>query len=293
MKLAISGEVPAKGFGLDEFLQIVSDLGVSAIEIWPENIPFIDGKNGLYRSYRNRDINRALNLLDKWNVKVACASFGGAFDTVFTDKESFYTEELILAIKTASQLGAGFVNSYLYHLSMDDEPDYARLRRIYGPAVEEAEKLGIVLLLENEAHDSTKNPFVMRKIVEEIGSPYFRVNFDAVNYYQSSYEPFPFSFQVLKNSFSYIHIKDGCIYDETNITHNPKCVGGHMTGSNAGRNIYYPLMGRGVMNIPGEIRELEKMGYEGWCTIEPHVPIDLWGLYIAEEVKYLKSLGIR
>ena len=41
MKLAISGEVPAKGFGLDEFLQIVSDLGVSAIEIWPENIPFI------------------------------------------------------------------------------------------------------------------------------------------------------------------------------------------------------------------------------------------------------------
>lgn len=293
MKLAISGEVPAKGFCLDDFLQIVSGLNVSAIEIWPENIPFIEGKNGLYKSYKNRDINKALELLNKWNIEVACASFGGAFDTQFTDNLGFYTEELIVAIQVASRMGAKYVNSYLYHLSMEDEPDYDKLKRIYYPAIEEAEKAGIVLLLENEAHDSTKNPFVMKKIIEDMNSRFFKANFDATNYYQSSYEPFPFSFEVLRNDFSYIHIKDGCIYDEKNKTHNKKCVGEYMTGANIGKHIYYPLMGRGVINIVGEIKELEKMGYDGWCTIEPHVPIDLWGMYITEEVHFLNNLGIK
>ena len=291
MRIAISGEVPAKGYDLNEFLWIVRSLDVSAIEIWPENIPYPDGTNPYTRSYEDRDIDYAASLLEKYGITIACVSFGGAFDRRFTDDPAFYAKELTLAVRTAARLGAGFVNSYLYHLSMDKDPDIDRLSAIYAPAIEEAARLGVIILLENEAHDSTRDPYVMRSIIKSIDSPNFRVNFDAVNYYQSSYECFPYSFEILKDCFSYIHIKDGCIYNADDISQNPRCVGGEMSGANKG-SIYYPIMGNGVFNIPAEIRALKAIGYDGWCTLEPHVPIDLWGLYITKEVSYLKNLGL-
>ncbi len=292
MRIAISGEVPAKGYDLNEFLWIVKSLDVSAIEIWPENIPYHDGTNPYTRSYDGRDIDYAREMLSRYGITVACVSFGGAFDKRFTDDPDFYARELILSVRTAASLGSKYVNSYLYHLSMSKDPDISRLSSIYAPAVEEAERLGVVILLENEAHDSTRDPAVMRSIIKNIGSQNFRVNFDAVNYYQSSYECFPYSFEVLKDCFSYIHIKDGCIYNKDDISQNPRCVGGEMSGANEGNSIYYPIMGNGVFNIPAEIKALKSMGYDGWCTLEPHVPIDLWGIYITKEVEYLKKLGL-
>ena len=63
MRIAISGEVPAKGYDLNEFLWIVKSLDVSAIEIWPENIPYHDGTNPYTRSYDGRDIDYAREML--------------------------------------------------------------------------------------------------------------------------------------------------------------------------------------------------------------------------------------
>lgn len=292
MRLAISGEVPAQGYPLETLLPLIRSFGVSALELWPENIPVLEGKTTHPRSYRNRDVKAAQKLLTEHGIEVACATFGGAFDRYFTEDTAFYTEELICCIEVASALGAKFVNSYLYYLSMDDEPDYDYLKALYAPAIAVAERLDITLLLENEAHDSTKNPQVMKEIIQRINSKHFRTNFDAINYYQASYEGFPYAFMLLKDCFSYIHIKDGCIYNPHDPSHNPCCKGGEMTGANVGSTIYYPLMGTGVLNIPAEITALRNMGYQQWCTIEPHVPIDMWESYIREEVKYLKKLGL-
>lgn len=292
MKIAISGEVPAQGYSFNDLLWIIKSLRVSAIELWPENIPYEDGSCPYTRSYAQRDLAKASKLLEKYSISACCVSFGGAFDSGFTVDKERYVQELKMAIDAAHVLGAGFVNSYLYHLSMDENPDLEYLYGLYAPAVEEAEKKGVVLLLENEAHDSTRNPVIMRNIIQRIGSPFFRANFDAVNYHQSSYECFPYSFDVLHDCFSYIHIKDGCIFDPDNPMHNPLFKGGRMTGANEGKYIYYPMMGQGTFNIPAEIEALRSSGYDGYVTLEPHVPIEYWPMYITHEVQYLKRLGL-
>lgn len=292
MKIAISGETPAKAYSFEDFLEIVQRLGISAIEIWPENLPTQDGANAYSRSYSGRNLQKTKRVLNQYGITVACASFGGAFDKTYTKNTEIYTKELIECIKAAYELNAKFVNSYLYHISMESSPDYDYLAKLYRPAIEVAEKLGVILLLENEAHDSTRDPNVFKHIIDKMDSPFFRANFDAVNYYQSSYEAFPFCFNALKHSFSYIHVKDGCIYNSDNPNHDPRCKGGEMTGYNAGASIYYPRMGQGVLNIPGLINGLEQLGYDGWCTLEPHVPAELWETYITTEVEYLKNLGL-
>lgn len=292
MKIAISGETPAKAFSLEEFLKFVKNLNISAIELWPEQIPLLDGSSEYSRSYYGRNVPEAKKLLKKYEIEVACATFGGAFDENYTQNPEKYINELVKCIEVAHELGAGFVNSYLYHLCMDEKPDYSSLKKLFQPAIKAAEKYEIVLLLENEAHDSTRNPSVFKQIIETMDSPFFRANFDAVNYFQASYEGFPFCFNEVKESYSYIHIKDGCLFNPNDPTHDARCVGGGMTGFYDGNSIYYPYMGQGVLNIPGLVHALKQHGYDGWCTLEPHVPVDLWESYIINEVNYLKNLGL-
>jgi sugar phosphate isomerase/epimerase len=292
MKMAVSGEYPGRKYNLKEIAEFIKNYGAKAIEIWPENIPEGEGSVS-HRLFKNRRVDEAKAILDNAGLEVACVAFGGAFNKEIASDEELYSQELARAVDVAAYLGAKIVNHYLYYLCMDDKADIERLKRIYAPAIERAEQQDVILALEVEAHDSTKDPVEMLRIVRSMGSKCFKTNYDAVNYFQASYEGYPYAYEVLKEEIAHVHIKDGCKYVKEH-GHKIECRGGLMSGrpSSEEEYIYYPIMGKGFMNNHELLKRLQEDGYSGWCTLEPHAPPELWHDYIRTEISYLKNTGL-
>jgi sugar phosphate isomerase/epimerase len=291
MRIAVSGETPGRNYDLRQICGYIRDYGASAMEIWPENIPAAKGKEVIHRLYKNRDLSAAARILDSAGVEVACVAFGAALDKDLAADRDLYAKELVRAVVTAAELGASLVNHYLYYLSMTDIADIEALRSLYGPAIEEAEKRGVCLVLENEAHDSTKDPLEMKRIAEGMGSSCFRINFDITNYYQASCEGYPYAYMVLRDLISYIHIKDGCVHVPGH-GHREETMGGGMTGFHHGKNIQYPEIGSGAINFRGLLDSLRRDNVTQYCTIEPHTNLDYWHIYAEREIDYLKKYGL-
>lgn len=287
MKIAVSGETPGRSHSLKEIAGFIRKYGACGIELWPENIPPGSGEIS-QRLYRNRDLGAARAILEQAQIEAACLSFGGAFDRGIAEDEELYSVELARAVDAASFLGAKYVNHYLYYGSMDEKADTERLKKRFSKAMERAEAAGVTLVLENEAHDSTKNPDEMLRIVTAMDADCFKTNYDAVNYFQASHEGFPYAYEVLKDQIAYIHIKDGCRYVPGH-GHREAALGGRMSGANEEDSIYYPMMGRGILNIYGLVQRIKEDGYQGWCTLEPHTTPELWHTYIQAEIAYLKG----
>jgi sugar phosphate isomerase/epimerase len=291
MKIAVSGETPGRNYDLRQICEYIRGYGAAAIEIWPENIPAIGGKEVIHRLYKNRDLASAVKTLNSVGVETVCVAFGAALDRDLASDRDMYTRELVRAVVVAAELGASLVNHYLYYFSMTDTADLEVLRSLYGPAIEEAEKRGIYLVLENEAHDSTKNPLEMKRIVEGMGSSHFRTNFDVTNYYQASYEGYPYAYTILKDLISYVHVKDGCIHIPEH-HHREETMGQGMSGFLHGKNIQYPEIGTGAVNLCGLLESLHHDHITKYCTIEPHTNLDYWHIYAKYEIEFLKKHGL-
>ena len=57
--------------------------------------------------------------------------------------------------------------------------------------------------------------------------------------------------------------------------------------------IYYPYASDGAVNIDGLLRRLEKDGYTGFCTMEPHTTPEKCLDFYREETAYLRERGIK
>jgi sugar phosphate isomerase/epimerase len=239
------------------------------------------------RLYQNRDVAAAAKILSGKNAAVPCIAYGAGFDKNLAADVELFASQFKLAVEVAHELGAGLVNHYCYHVQMEEHFDTARLKRYYGPAIETAEKLGVTITLENEAHDATRSPEGMRRIVEAMRSPRFRTNFDATNYYQAGFEAFPEAYEILKDLIAYVHIKNGCIY-RPEFGHAADRRGGRMTGKMAGNDIYYPTAGDGAVNIGGLMRRLMEDGYDGWYALEPHTTPETALFYYEKETEFVR-----
>ena len=291
MRLAISGEGLGSAMPLNQILDEFKKVGVAAIELWPENVPLQKGRELVHkRLYKNRDLAQAKRILDEGGVEAACVAFGAAFDKELVEDSGLFAEELARAVEAADSLGAKLVNLYCYHICMADVPHMEVLHRYFDRGIDEAQRRGVTIVLENEAHDCTKNPLHMLEIVRAMNSPFFRTNYDATNYYQAGFEPYPYAYDVLKDVIAHVHIKNGCIYRGEHM-HRKELVGGECTGSLAGQFIYYPTADDGAVHTEGILRRLAKDGYSGFCTLEPHTTPQLCIEYYAAETRYLYGTG--
>jgi len=287
MKLAVSGQVFAIKHGLEETLSIIGSYGIRTIEIWPGNIPAVES-DASGDTYEGRDIGAAKKLLDQYGFTVSCVSMSGAFNTKISADLDGYAKALLYTVKVAKMLGAKLVNHYCYNLSLDIHPNLDRIQQAMTPAVQLAEEEGIILCLENEAHDATQTPEGMLAIVKSFNSTCFQTNFDATNYYHAGQEGFPYAYELLKPYIAYVHLKNGCVYrPETG--HSQDSKGTVMTGSLAPNHIYYPPIPEGAVNIDGVLASLKRDGYNGYCTIEPHTTPELLEYYLKVETAYVKE----
>lgn len=283
MKLGISGQALGEVKSFAEIVKIGKSLGVFDYEIWPVNVP------GGGWGYINRDINTIKHVIQQEGVRVGCVTIGDAFNVAISQKPDEYSDALCSAIEAAKLLEADCVNHYCYHISMG-EPDFARMEQFWSKPLRLAESLQIVLALENEAHDSTALPESMLSIVNHFDSPFFKTNFDATNYFHASCEGYPRAYEILKNHIGYVHLKNGCLYQEGMPQQN---TGAPMTGYHSPAPIQYTQLQDGSLNMAGLLYRLRHDGtYNGLCTLEPHTKPEYVEEFYINEVTYLRTLGI-
>lgn len=290
IKLTMSGEALSYELSLDKALELTQSHDIHYFELWAQNCESISG-NIHPRLYRDRDIQKTKKQFSDAGVSVACVAFGGAFHQEIVTSHALYSHELIRAIEVADDLGAGFVNHYINLISPQFDIDFGVLDCYLLKALKRAEQLGVVMVLENEAHDISHTPDKVLQIINHYDSECFRSNLDATNFYQAGVEAFPYAYEVLKNVVRYIHIKNGCIY-MPEAGHIDAWKGGKMSGHLSNQWIYYTLPDQGAVNIVGLINKLKSDDYDGFLTLEPHSNLKNVISYYDTAIPLMRELGI-
>ena len=183
------------------------------------------------------------------------------------------------------------MNHYCGAVNPGTQPDFNVLEQYWRAPLERAGKLGIIMALENEAHDCTSTPEKMRRILEYFNHPNFKTNFDAVNYFHASCEGFPGAYKALRPFIGYVHLKNACLYDPQ-AGQPDENRGEPMSGLYAPAPIQYTPIPEGAVNIPALLTSLERDGeYTGVCTLEPHTTPEHVEEFYAKESAWLRSLG--
>ncbi len=284
MKLGISGQALGDVMPFADIVGIGKKYGVTDYEIWPCNA-------GVRHDYALADLAGLKSLMEREEISIYCVTQGSGFSPEAVKDPKVYVEYLLHAIDAAVFLGAKVVNHYCGHICPGETADFDRLELYWREPLEYASQKGIVLALENEAHDWTATPEKMLKIMEHFDHPNFKTNFDAVNYFHASCEGFPGAYMLLRPYIGYVHIKNACMRDAR--WEQPEYNRGQpMSGIHAPSPIQYTTIPRGSLNIPALISRLEEDGeYQGICTLEPHTTPQHVEEFYAEESAWLKKLG--
>jgi sugar phosphate isomerase/epimerase len=262
MKLAINGQILARIYTLPETLDAVKALGVNAIEFWPHNLEGGETPEERER-YETKDVAAALTAVQAAGIEVACLTLGFNALRICTERGGAAggTEALIGAVDTAAMLGAPIVNCYLAHISPTVFVEAMK------PAATYAGTKGVTIVLENEAHDDSGPSASVAAIVAAVGVPHFGTQYDPCNYYHAYEEPYPYAYELVKAHVRYVHLKGGCYYDPRWCIHR----GGVMRGE-TDRFIGYLPLPETAFNVDTILRRLAQDGYDGYITLEPHVP---------------------
>ncbi|MCL1859107.1 MAG: sugar phosphate isomerase/epimerase [Oscillospiraceae bacterium] len=264
MKIGFSGQALGNSMPFAGICNMAKKYNMTTCEIWECNA------EGNGAGYIDRDIKKIKKIASDKGVTVECVTLGAAFDGGLTADSLNYVKLLTNAIETASELGALRVNHYCANISHGEKADFDRMEKFWGESIKSAEKHGIILALENEAHDSTRTPDRMLKIMQYFNSKYFKTNMDVTNYYQAGCDGFPDAYEILKDYIGYVHLK--------NARRQPN-------------GFCYVPIPDGAVNISGLVsRIIEDRSYDGLCSLEPHVPPELVEAYYSRESEYLYNL---
>ncbi|MBI2516312.1 MAG: sugar phosphate isomerase/epimerase [Opitutae bacterium] len=282
MKLAINGQQLARTHVLSRILDVLDRLEVTAIELWPWNIPGKGKGKEDEQRYEKRDVEGAADLLRQRGITCACVTLGfrAAPFCFASGGARNYTAALMGAVDAATTLGAAVVNTYSVGIPLSLWAAAAR------PAAEYARAKGVVITLENEAHDESGLPEQVAAAVESVDSVGLGTEYDPCNYYHAGIEPFPHAYTTIRRHIRYVHLKGGCEYHPG----RPGIRKGYpMRDTNRDFISYVPLPDA-AFNVEAMIRALHRDGYAGWLTLEPHVSGANLFKYYRREVPYVQKL---
>lgn len=235
-------------YTFEEFLQYASETGFDGIEI--STSPGVH-KNSMPLTFEN--IPKIKELLNKYNLKPFAVS--GYNDFVQKDIEELarQIEKLENTCKLAKEVSAKVVRAF------GGEPKEGINRKDsikliiegFREAVKRAEKLGIILGLENHG-DITNDARVELEILEGVGSDYLRLTVDTSNYYWygNKLEDIEEFFKLVAPYTVHTHLKDG-------------------SAKNGIKDKYLSLaLGEGEINLKLFLTELKNNNYNNPLCIE-------------------------
>ena len=153
------------------------------------------------------------------------------------------------ALQLAEFYGTPNIRVFSYYLPKDEEPAQFRdevLRRM-AIKTEIAEKRGLRLVLENERGIYGDNAERVNEIVSAINSPALGIAFDPANFLEVG-QPIEEAWDQLRARVVHFHVKDFDLQTRTMVP-----------------------TGQGDGQIPRLIEDAVGSGYEGFCTLEPHL----------------------
>ena len=272
MKIAINAQQLSQ-LPLDGALDVARTLGVRGVEIWPENVP--GGDDGF--RWRGRNAAAAGELAGLKGLEVACVTLG-FFALPRAVDRSDAIRSVVEALDAGLEAGASLVNVYLAGVPGSEFIEIMR------PAVAEAEARGVTIVLENEAHDDSAFPEAVRDILDAVGSPWLRTQYDPCNYYHAGVPAFPLPLEVLGERIAYLHLKGGGQLGEGTNLHP----GSPMRDSSQPIG-YGPIRGA-AFDLEGVVRAMRAQGYGGWATLEPHVGADAILEVLREDLDWLRHV---
>jgi sugar phosphate isomerase/epimerase len=134
----------------------------------------------------------------------------------------------------------------------DQAPHRAAINQKLLDAAGKAGKKGIILVLENEGSCNTATGAEAAKLLSEINSPHFMLNWDPGNAAARGETPYPDGYNLLpKNRIGHCHCKDAVKKAD-------------------GNGYEWAAMGRGVIDWVGQFQSLKRDGYDHAVSLETH-----------------------
>jgi sugar phosphate isomerase/epimerase len=287
MKLAINGQQLGSTHSLEQVLDIIQGFDVHAVEFWPHNLTGGETDEEKQR-YEKKDVAAAKRAVEARGMEVCCVTLG--FNAMAVCSKSGGPENATAALQSAvdaaAELGAPIVNCYLAGISPD------LFVQIVKPAAAYAGTKGVTIVLENEAHDDSATPEAVLDMVQRVGSPHFGTEYDPCNYYHAYEEPYPWSYEVLKDHIRYVHLKGGCYYNERWVTRQGSSMRSGVLAAAMNENdrfIGYLPLPDSAFNVDTILRRLAADGYSGYVTLEPHVRGEMVIDFYKVEVPYVRA----
>ena len=281
MNIALNAQQLAGTHSLPEILDVFESYGVKALELWPANLTGSSQTPEEHERYETKDVDSVSTLIRERGFRVACVTLGfhAAPLCIASGGTRNLTRALQGAVDAAVKLECQLVNCYTAHIN------FSLFLEAVRPAAKYAASRGVVITLENEAHDESGLPGDIARLVETVNSPGFRTQYDPCNYYHAYVEPFPHAYEVIRNHIGYVHFKGGCHYVEREGVYK-----GSLMRHSRGDFIGYVPLSESAFPVEGIVRRLNADGYKGWVTLEPHVPPAALAEFHKRDLAYLQSL---
>lgn len=202
------------------------------------------------------DIERINAIAKKYGLKI-CAISSSVFKCNMGDnaelEEQYETLEkcLILAEKT----GAKFVRVFTFWKNNGIIRDIDIIKNELKKASEMAKKYGVTLVVEADPSVSVCDAEEMKVLFDAVDFDNVKVLWDPGNQiYNEIYKvPFPDGYELIKDNIAHIHLKDAVRLGD---------------GTPVG-----VVIGDGMLDVKGILKELLKTGYDGYIVQEPHFRI--------------------
>jgi sugar phosphate isomerase/epimerase len=168
------------------------------------------------------------------------------------------------AVHVAEALEAPYIRIFSFFVPEGDDPAVHRdevLRRMSALA-DEARGHDVVLLHENEKAIYGDTPQRCLDLVESVGAPNLRLAWDPANFVQVGVKPFSEGYAALRPYVEYLQVKDARLADGTVVP-----------------------SGEGDGEVEQTVRALAADGYDGFCSMEPHLALgETFGGFSGEEL---------
>ncbi|MCZ8511892.1 sugar phosphate isomerase/epimerase [Paenibacillus filicis] len=225
---------------LSEQLNVLEQEGLKYLElrgVWGKNVLQLD----------EAELGRVRTELDERGFRVSSiASPIGKYPV--TDDFAPQLEALDRAAHAARFFGTPYIRVFSYHLPKEEPAEAYReevLRRMKRLA-DEAERQGVILVLENDSNLYGTTDDRCLDIITHCDSKSLRSAFDPGNYVVNGIDPMAEAYPKLAFSVDYVHVKDA-------------------------RDHHFVPAGLGDGSLEQLLGELKSRGYDGFLSVEPHL----------------------
>ena len=226
---------------LDRQIEVLKELEITQIELRStDGVGVAD-----YDERRAKDVKRKLD-----NAGIKVSAIGSPIGKIkITDDFAEHKKQLLHMERLADLFETPYIRIFSFYLpgretaaQYEDEVFY-RMQQMVG----EVEKNGKILLHENEKEIYGESAENCRKLMERFYGEHFQCTFDFANFVQCG-EDTREAYRLLKHYIAYIHIKDARSADHSVV-----------------------LPGAGDGHLKEILADLDRSGYKGCLSLEPHL----------------------